>query len=267
MATLSITAAWEETAAFVRREGRLLFPVSFMLIALPTALVEALTPAAVPGQAPAGGAWLLLFPIALLLSAIGNLAITCLALRPGMSVAEALRRGAARLIALVGVALIVGVALFLLFMVIVTAAVSAVPGAVEAAKAGVANEAFAKAALLSAVALLPVVVYFGARLMLVTPAAAGEDGGPLRLIGRSWSLTRGHAARLVGLLVLLFCAYGALLIAVQSMAGLAVIALIGPPDPGSLGAFLITLVGAGITTLVSPYLSTLIARIHAQLSS
>ena len=100
MANLSITAAWEESVAFVRREGRLLFPVSFMLIALPVAVTEALTPASAAGQPPAGGAWLVLFPVALLLSAIGNVAITSLALRPGISVGEALRHGAARLPAL-----------------------------------------------------------------------------------------------------------------------------------------------------------------------
>ena len=91
MATLSVAAAWDETVAFVRREGRLLFPVSFMLIALPAALAEALSPAGAAGEPPAPGPWLLIFPVALLLSAIGNLAISALALRPGASVAEALR--------------------------------------------------------------------------------------------------------------------------------------------------------------------------------
>jgi hypothetical protein len=152
-------------------------------------------------------------------------------------------------------------------MLIVTVAVSAVPGAVEAAKAGVANESFGKAVVLAMVALLPLAAYFGARLMPVTPLAAGEEGGPFRLIARSWALTRGSVLRLIGLLLLVTVAYGTLLIAIQSVVGLAVLALIGPADPGSPGAFVITLVGAGVTTLASPYLATLIARVYAQLAA
>jgi hypothetical protein len=268
MANLSITAAWDEAVGFVRREGRLLFPISFMLVALPAALAEAVTPAPpATGQPPAAGLWLALFPIALLLSAIGNLAITYLALRPGTSVAEALRRGAARLPPLLGVAVLAGVALFLMFMIAITAAAGLVPGAVEAAKAGVADAAFGKAMLLGAVILLPVAVFLAARLLLVTPLAAGEEGGAFRLIARSWRLTAGHGWRLAGTLLLVTIAYGIGMLAIQSLAGLAVVALLGPPAPGSIGAFLITLLGAGVATLVTPYLATFFARIYAQLST
>jgi hypothetical protein len=267
MATLSVTVAWDETVAFVRREGRLLFPVAFMLIALPAALAEALSPASTPGQAPAPGLWLLIFPVALLLSAIGNLAISALALRPGASVAEALRRGAQRLLPLLGVAIMIGIAAFILFTIVVTIVVAAIPGAVEAAKAGTPNAAFGTAVLIAFVLLVPIVLYFGARLMLVTPLAAGEEGGPFRLIGRSWTLTRGQTARLVGLLLLVMIAYLVLLIAVQSIAGLAIVALLGPPAPGSLAAILVTLVGAAVTTLLSPYLNTLFCRIYLQLAA
>jgi hypothetical protein len=268
MANLSITAAWDEAMGFVRREGRLLFPISFMLVALPAALAEAVTPApAAAGQPPAAGLWLALFPIALLLSAIGNLAITYLALRPGTSVAEALRRGAARLLPLLGVAVLAGIALFLMFMIAMTVASMLVPGAVEAAKAGVTDAAIGKAMLLGAVLLLPAVVFLAARLLLVTPLAAGEEGGAFRLIARSWGLTAGHGWRLAGTLLLVTIAYGIGLIAIQSLAGLAVVALFGPPGPGSIGAFLITLLGAGVATLVTPYLATFFARIYAQLSA
>ena len=96
MATLSITQAWNETAEFVRREAGLLLPVSFMLLALPNALMELLIlPPPMPGQAPEPAfgccssccsSWPVL---------IGNVAISYLAIRPGSSVGEALRRGAA----------------------------------------------------------------------------------------------------------------------------------------------------------------------------
>ena len=49
MANLSITEAWNETVAFVTREAHLLFPVSFLLIALPAGLAQLLAP--VPARA------------------------------------------------------------------------------------------------------------------------------------------------------------------------------------------------------------------------
>ena len=48
MANLSITTAWNETASFVQREARLLFPIAFLLIALPGGLFQMMLPATVP---------------------------------------------------------------------------------------------------------------------------------------------------------------------------------------------------------------------------
>ncbi len=268
MAKLSINSAWEEAAGFVRREGRLLFPISFMLIALPGALGEALAPApGTGGEAGVGGLWLLLFLLALLPTAIGNVAITFLAIRPGTSVAEALRRGAARLLPLLAAAAILIVALLLLFMIFVVATAGLVPGAIEAAKAGAPTPAFSRAMLLAVLILLPIALFFSARLMLVTPLAANEEGGPLRLIARSWQLTAGHGWVLVATLLLVTIVYAVAWIAVQAVAGLVVVALFGQPAPGSLAAFLITLVAAGVTTLAAPYLASFFARIYAQLAA
>ena len=60
MTGLSITAAWNETAAFMGREGKLVLPVGFMLIALPGAIVQAATPAAQPNALPEPGTLALL---------------------------------------------------------------------------------------------------------------------------------------------------------------------------------------------------------------
>src|SRR5262245_35479401 len=103
MAQLSITTAWNETVEFVKREGRLIFPLAFMFVALPSALLEVLAPAPpLPGQLPEPGAWALLLPVILVTSLIGNLAISYLALRPNTSVGEAISRGARRFLSLFG---------------------------------------------------------------------------------------------------------------------------------------------------------------------
>ena len=76
MANLSITTAWNETASFVQREARLLFPIAFLLIALPGGLLQMLMPATVPGQPPEFGAWLLIVPVGIIAGMIGSISIS-----------------------------------------------------------------------------------------------------------------------------------------------------------------------------------------------
>ena len=267
MAQLSITQAWNETAAFVKQEGRLLFPLAFMLVAFPVAVMEAFTPApAAPGEMPSAGAWLLLFPLAMIAGMIGNLAISCLALRPGTSVGEAIGQGARSFLSLLGAALLLMIAGMLAFLVIAMVMVAATPGAIADAQSGVASGAVATATVLTMLALLPLLLFFGARLMLMTPIAVAEKAGPLKLIGRSWSLTRGHVWKLIGFLILIGILVMVVGAAVQAVAGLLFALVAGPPEPGSTSSLLVILVMAGVNTVVTAYLTSLVARIYAQLS-
>lgn len=267
MAKLSITTAWNETAGFVAREGRLLFPLAFMLIALPVALMSAFTPTpAGPGELPGAGLWLLLLPLAAIASMVGNIAISYLALRPGTSVGEAISRGGARFAMLLAAAILLGlagaVALFFIAMIVMLI----VPGAMAGAQSGVPTPAVASATFLMVALLLPLLIYFGARLMVMTPVAAAEEGGPLTLMKRSWQLTAGNVWKLVGFILLVAIAVGILGAAIESVVGLAAGLLIGPLAPGSLSALIVILVMAGVNTVVGAYLATLVARIYAQLA-
>lgn len=267
MAKLSITTAWNETAAFVAREARLLLPLAFMLIALPVAAMGLLMPApASPEELPGGGLWLLAVPLALVASTIGNIAISHLALKPGASVGEAIARGAARCAMLIGAALLLGLGAIVLFFVVAMIAMMLVPGAMSGAQSGVPTPELASATLLMLLLMLPVVLFFAARLLVMTPAAAAEEGGPIRLIRRSWALTAGHAWKLIGFLLLIFIAIGVLGAAIEAVVGLAAGLLIGPLAPGSLSALIVIVVMAGVNTMVGAYAGTLIARIYAQLA-
>ena len=267
MANLSITNAWNETAAFVSREAGLLFPISFLLLSLPNALMEAVTPApAVPGQAPEPGLWLLFVPVLIVLGVIGNVAISQLALRPGSSVGEALRRGATRMPALLGAALLFGVAFLILFFVIAIIAVLIVPGAMDAAQAGAPTPAMVTVVLLVMLILIPVALFFGARLMMMTPVAALEAGGPFDLISRSWRLTAGHIWKLIGFLLLVAVVVGVLTGAIRAVAGIAFALLAGPLEPGSTSTWLVIVVMSLVNMVVAAYLTSFIARIYAQLA-
>jgi hypothetical protein len=267
MANLSISTAWNEAAEFVRREAGLLLPISFMLLALPGALMEALMPPApVPGQAPEPGLWLLLFPLAIVAAIVGNVAISYLALRPGSSVAEGLRRGGARLLALLGAAILIGIAFLVLFFIIALFVALVVPGALTGAQGGAPTPAMTRAILFVTLIAVPIAIYFGARLMMMTPAAAAEPGGPFVLIARSWALTRDHAWKLVAFLLLVGVLVVVLTAAIEAVAGIAFTLIAGPREPGSTTALLVILVKALVSTVIAAYLASLVARIYAQLS-
>jgi hypothetical protein len=267
MAKLSITTAWNETAEFVRREAGLLFPISFMLLALPNALMELLMPAPpMPGRAPEAGLWLLLLPLLVVAAIIGNIAISYLAIRPGSSVGEALRRGGARMPALLAAAILIGIVFVVLFFIVALVAAMLVPGALTAAQSGSPTPAMMRAILIVMLVIVPIGIYFGARLMMMTPAAAAESAGPFDLMARSWALTAGHVWKLVGFLLLVAILVGVLTAAIEAVAGILFTLVAGPVEPGSTSTLLVVIVMALVNMVVAAYLTSLVARIYAQLS-
>lgn len=258
MPVLSITAAWNEAEAFVRREARLLFPIAFMLVALPTAVLQLVTPRADPGQLPPPGSWLLFLALATVTSAIGSLALTHLALQPGASVAEALQRGARRFIMLIGAGILVVVGAFLALVPLILAL-----GAVGMAGPGAGPSA--ALTLLVVIVAASVALLLSARLLLVTPVAAAEDVGPIGMLRRSWDLTRPHFWKLLKFVLLILVVFVVVSMVVFLLAGMVILALAGPPQPGSLGAFLAVLAAAALNMVFAVYVAALHARIYRQL--
>ena len=256
MASLSISEAWNESAAFVRREAQLVLPIAFLLIALPGALMQASMPVPVPGQLPEPGWWLALLPVAITLALIGNIAISLLALRAGTSVGESLQRGARRFIYLLAAGLLVGLGLVVVALPLILLA------GLGAAATG--NPAFG--ALLALAVLLPVMMLLWIRLFLMTPVAAVEEIGPIAIVRRSWSLTKGHWPKLLGFLLLLVVVVLIVSMAVAAIGGILIVLVAGPPHPGSLAAWLILILSALVQSLLSTIFAVMIARIYAQLS-
>ncbi len=179
MATMSIGKAWQEAVAFVAREATLLFPVALLFVALPGLILQEMTPpelaawslAPTASTMPAVPAsyWLGLI-VAVLLVWFGSLTLFALALRPGISVGEALRLGFHRLPVLIGTALAVIGAL----MVVVLAA------RVEGAGGGARRSAWIRGRRGGAVCEYP-------------PDAA-EPGGDRRQFGRHALIASGLGA-------------------------------------------------------------------------
>lgn len=260
MVNLSITTAWNETTSFVQREARLLFPIAFLLIALPGGLLQMVLPVSVPGQPPEFGVWLLLVPVAVIAGMIGTIAISHLAVRPGASVGEALEVGARRFIMLFAASLLIGlaVAAAMLPVLFLVGSGAVMGGAPPAAMVGLVG--------LFAIVFLVAAVAFWVRLMLMTAVTAAENAGPIGIITRSWELTRGHFWKLLGFALLVLVVFMVVSLVVGAIGGIVIVLLAGAPAPGSFAAFLIMLVGALVNMVMTVYFTALLVRIYVQLS-
>ena len=262
MKTLSLNQAWNETAAFAKREARLLFPIALLLVALPMTAMRLLVPASAGrGELPDPGLWLLAFPVAIVIGMVGNLAIATLALRRGLSVGEALSHGLRRMPALLAATLLVGLAATAAaFLILVLFAIlfggGGTPTTADAARI----------AVLSMIVMLPLGLYVFSRLMLTTPIAADEAAGPLAIIRRSWQLTRGVVWKLILFILLVILLFLVISVAVTVVFGILLVAVAGRPDPGTVSALVMLAVDALLNTAIGVYMTVMIARIYAQLS-
>jgi hypothetical protein len=256
---MNLAAAWDETGAFARRQARLLFPIAFLLLALPAALLQAIAPVTGPGAAPRAGLWLLGVPVLVGASLIGALAISRLALGPSAGGGDALRTGLKRFLPLLGAVLLVwlGGALLTLPLLLFIGAI-------------VVNASdplmVVWLALLTAI-WLPIVLVFCVRLMLLTPAAASEAIGPVALIRRSWRLTRGHFWRLLGFVLLTVIVSLVVLMAAGAVGGILIALALGRPEPGSAALLTILLGSALLQAVISGLFTAFVARIYAQLAA
>lgn len=252
---LSITTAWNETAAFVAREAQLVLPIGFLLMALPGALLQLVMPVPAPGQLPQAGLWMAAVPVAILVSLVGTLAVTLLALRPGTSVGEALQHGLRRLLPV----------FLALLLVSFGAAIATLPILLLFGLVAMAAGTPAIAAL-AFFALLPLALILWARLSLVTPVAAAEPIGPIAILQRSWALTRGHFWTLLGFLALMVLVMLVISIAVSAIGGILIFLVAGPPEPASLAFYLMLIVSALVQAVLSTVFAVMVARVYAQLA-
>lgn len=262
MAKLSASKAWEDTTRFLRAHGGLVFAVALALLALPsiiaapwlTPLQERMTAGTLRSEELLGYAPV--FLVILLVSLIGTLAIYTLALRPAVSVGEALRHGVGRLLPALGVTILIG----LIFGVL--AALLSIPLALGAAASGTAAPG---ASALLLLLLVPVAIYLFARVYLAQVAVV-DGRGPISALKTSWALTRGNVGRLIVLLLVVFIVAGVVYLAGTFIfAGLLAVlgnALGGP----SLGQFLAAIVTNILSAILTAVIVVLVAMVYRQLA-
>jgi hypothetical protein len=253
MKTLSIASAWDETVAFVRGQPGTLFLIAFGFVSLPTIIFQAASPTVQPGQAPPAGPWMLLFIPVFILSIIGTLTVSRMALNAGSAPGDAFRYALRRAPAALGAALLLGLAFALLAFPLSIIMALVVP----TAQTGAA---------LALLLLMLVFAFVWVRLMLLSPIAVSEPIGPAAILKRSWAHTAGHFWKLLGFLIIFLVAYLIVLFAVNAVLGSLIILLAGQPQEGSLSSVLLLLVGGILNAILGLFLSVMIARIYAQLA-
>lgn len=260
MATMSIGKAWEEAVAFVAREATLLFPVALLFVALPGVILQEMTPPelqawfaepkmdAIPAMPPGFGLAMLL---TIILIWFGSLALFALALRPGISVGEALRLSIARLPVLIGTALVV------------VGIVSAI--FVGAALVGVVFS-LASRQLAAAVGILlgfgaaGLIFFASIRLVLLNPVVIDTRLGVMASLRQAWALTRGYFWRLFGFLIIVM-----LLSTIAGSAAQAIVgSLVGLASGAEAARFAGGLAGAAVSSVAQVYMLVMLARLYRQ---
>ncbi|WP_106639030.1 glycerophosphoryl diester phosphodiesterase membrane domain-containing protein [Allosphingosinicella vermicomposti] len=253
MTTLSISQAWNETTAFVKREAGLLFPIALAFLAVPTIILQFVTPQSVPGQPVEGGPWLWLFIPVIVATMIGSLSITTLAIRPAQSVGDAIGHALKRLLPILLAVLILSAVTLLI----------AVPALLVIFALGLTSET---AMLFGGLVFLAIFTFIWIRVILMTPVAVAEPVGAGGILRRSWALTRGHFSPLIMFATVIAIVAVVAFLAITLVFGSLIALVAGPPEKGNV-SFVLSLVVSGIASAVfSVYFQVAVARIYVQLT-
>lgn len=263
---VSMGTVWDRTAEFLSENLGTVLPVALGAIFVPAAIsgsLSGLQHGATPGLAAVLGLASLLLAI---VTFWGQLAVTALALDPAIG-RGALNVATRRLPA----ALLVTVALFVaLFLLVIPAGIIlALSGADLSASATGAMPQVPPAAVLWMVlyflVLLPVGLWLGARLIVVAPAIVGEKA-MFGAIPRSWSLTRGSAFRIVGVLILYAIVATVAYLAATTAFGAIITLIAGRGEDGlSLAMVLTVIVGGAVSTAFTVLGTAFTAKLYLAL--
>lgn len=260
MAELSISRAWDETQHVLKRDGRLMASVALALVLLPEVVMNVIAPSpGLSGEQPPSWIPLLSSAVALV-GLVAQIAIVRLALGPATSVGQAMSHGVRRF--LPGLAAILLFGLPLAIILVVLFGLLAGPAAVEAMGKGTLDPSSARIVLL----LVLIALLVSVRLLLVVPVTTAEKGGPIHILRRTWQLGRGHYLRLLGFLLAILVTTLIVFLAAQSVGGIIARMMFGEAKPLSVSALVIALVVGLVQTAFVVVVSTLLARIYAQVA-
>lgn len=219
MSSFSIDAVWDDMIVFLRRESGLILPLALATFGVAMIMMGI---GARPMDPMSAGLTKLLLQMAwtipaMLLTVLGNMAISLLVLRPGITVGESLRAAVARLPVVIGIALLVGFGACILGIVEVVVATLLGPL--------LAPDAATKQNLAMLIIIVPA-GWIGIRLFLMWQLVADRTTGPIVSLRGSFALTKGHAFRSF-IVIMIFGAVYISLITISQIALTPVVRLLG----------------------------------------
>jgi len=258
MAGVSIDEEAERGEPDRQHERALVLPIGFATFGLAALLGGLVVPAPEPPakEIPPGPWVFALIPI-LLLILTGYLSLSRIALRPQISVAEGLRdalrllpRGIGLLFAMgavmVGLSLVAGIFVGLLSVV-----------------AGIAQQAML---LLALAVFAPPAVVVSIRFALLWPTLADQEGTIRETFIRGVAITRGHAVKILGVLVAYLMLYLLLVAVLESALGLVLIVISRMAGLPALGPLLVTVLLAAFNAIYMSFWTIFLARLYARLA-
>lgn len=256
MAAPSIAEIWEESRQFLVRESGLVLPVGFASFGSATLLIALVAPPRDPAAGLALAPWMWWFVPAMLLAVIGSLTLSAMALGTRMSVEEGFRQAFRLLPRAIGLLLCVGVIFVGLAM------VAGLLAGLLALLSGIGAQ---PTAMLATLAMLPLGVWFSARLMVIWPATVCANGGVPETLRHAFAVTQGHVALLIGLILVNLLLFMLLATVIEITGGsllLLLARLVGMPQLGSL---LVSILVAAFNAAYATAWAVFIARLYARL--
>jgi hypothetical protein len=274
-AKVSIGSVWDGAVEAVRGRMGMLVPIAALSLFLPSVIQAALAlytggVAGGPPSAPGAGGSALRLALMLGLLALtfwGALAITAITGDPSVTAAEARRRASARLLALLGVSIVIGLVMTLLFVPVVVALVRSGVD-MTAMGSGTMPTLDAGTSLfigLYGLFVTGLLIWVLARLLPLVPVVLNELLG-LRAIGRSFRLTRGLGLKLVGALLLYFIVLFVATSAAQWITFIPLRLILGTENIG-VASFIAAILGAIVAAVFSVLAYAFTAQLYDRLVS
>lgn len=259
---VSISAVWDRTTEFLSANIGAAVTIAALTLYLPGLAQQVLLPLSGGGG---GGGRLGLGVASLLLSIVnlfGQTAVIALVLDPAAGSGGAFARAAARLPAMLAVAVTLFLVSLALFLPPVT--LMAMNGFdVATLSAGTVSGLSPGVALLIALyalVLLPVVLWAGARLAIAGGVVVAERRG-LGALGRSFALTRGSAGRIFGTMLLFLVVATVAVLAGRLVFGSILLFALGGGPTGAAGIGTAMIVGV-ISTAATVVINTFLAMLY-----
>ena len=262
MNKLSIGRAWDETSGFLRAEVRLVAPVALATFAAPTAVAGWISPS---GEMTAGGAGVMMTFLLLVFALIGQMTIAALAIGARDRLGAVMGRAAGRVYGPISAAILVFLPISILIIVVLGAILGSKGLTDPSQITPKALAATPEVAVMVLVVLLAL-MFVAVRLLPMPAVAIRETARPFALLGRCWTLTKGHFLKLFGLIMLMLVAALVLSGATTTVVGTLIALVAGDPRPFSLPALLIGLANGLASAAVTAVSAAMVGRVYLQLA-